>query len=647
MCGIAGVFDLRGERTPDEAMLRRMAGAMAARGPDGDGVHRAPGLGFAHRRLVVIDRAGGVQPFHTADKNGVLVFNGEIYNHRDLARDLEAAGVSLRTRSDTEVLAEGLNRFGPDFVARLRGMFAFAFWSARDQRLFLVRDRLGEKPLYYGTSADGRFVFASDVNAAMASDLIAGDLDPRAISDYLHLGYVPDPRAIYKGLRKLPPGATLTVHRGFKPRLSRYWRPTFDADDALSFEDAQAQLRERLDAAVRTQSAADVPLGAFLSGGVDSAAIVSSMAAPGEQDGAIATCTIGFSDDAFDERERARAVADRFGARHHEETADLAADGLIDAVARAFGEPFADASALPTFLVCKLARRHVTVALSGDGADEIFAGYRRYPFFLAEERVRRHVPLSVRRATAGALGAVYPKLDWAPRPLRLKTTLQGLGESRARAYLRSAGAALPERVTAIVSGDFETAVGRYDAARPLRAAFAGARGLDALSAAQAVDLATWLPGRMLTKIDRASMAHGLEVRPPFLDVPFVEWAGRVPPSFKLGGDGPVGKRVLKAALEERLGADYLKTPKRGFAPPLADWMRAETGPAARLRDSSAWRDLGAFDTDAVDRMLAAHRSGAVDCSQELWSVVMFDAFLRWSAEAAAQTRAAAKAGRAA
>ena len=635
MCGVAGIFDLKGKRHIDERALRRMTDALSHRGPDGEGFFTAPGVGLGHRRLAIVDREGGAQPFHAAGDAGVLSCNGEIYNFQSLKDDLTIKGASFRTRSDMEALAEGLSHEGPAFIDRLRGMYAFAWWDARAQSLLLARDRLGERPLYYAETSDGFLLFASEITAIAASGMIGLELCPEAVCDYFHLGYVPDPKSIYRGVKKLPPATTLSARAGETPKLTQYWRPQFDPDPSLSFENASEQLLQHLDEAVRLQLMSDVPLGAFLSGGVDSSAIVAAMA---QITGDIKSCSIGFNEDSHDERDYARAVADQYQTDHREEVASLDAVQDIDKIARAFGEPFADTSALPTYAVCRLARKHVTVALSGDGGDEIFAGYRRYPFFIAEEQIRARAPLGLRRATAGALGAAYPKLDWAPKPLRFKTTLQSLGESRAEAYLRAAGANLPDRVSAMLSGDFANSLNGYHSSTVMEAAFTNASEDHPLLAAQQADLATWLPGRMLTKVDRTSMAHSLEVRPPLLDHKLVEWAGGLDASYKLGKtkhEGNTGKRVLKAAHETRLSDEILYRKKQGFGLPVAAWLRAKDGPLDRLKDSCVWRETGVLNVLQIEKMAEKHKSRRSNYSQELWTVIMFDAFLRNGAGALA------------
>jgi asparagine synthase (glutamine-hydrolysing) len=621
MCGIAGIVDLTGERPIDRIALAAMTRALAHRGPDGEGFAFAPGVGLGHRRLAIIDLAGGAQPFESQSGRGILAFNGQIYNFTELKSRLSQQGVRFRTNSDTEVLAEGLQRFGPGFIEELRGMYAFAWWDRSARTLLLARDRFGEKPLYYATSPDGYLLFASEIGAIEASGILSLNQRPDALSDYFLFGYVPDPKSVYEGVHKLPSGTTLTSGAGQTQHLRRYWRPHF-SPASPSFDDAANELARRIDDAVSAQMVSDVPIGAFLSGGVDSASVVSAMAADG---GAVSTCTIGFSDSAFDERAQARATAERYGTRHFEHIVELDAEALIDRIAATYGEPFADPSALPTFEMCRLMREHATVALTGDGADELFGGYRRHLLFAQEERLRRLAPGAFRKSVAGAAGAIFPKLDWAPRPFRLKTTLQALGEDSVAAYGRAVSQSLPDRLAAMLSPDFQALLQEHDPLSPIKAV-TPTPGADGLTFAQEVDLATWLPGRMLTKIDRAAMAHGLETRAPFLDRRVAEWALTLPASFRMRGT--VGKYILRNAMRDRIPERTLRGPKKGFSPPLAKWLRAKDGPADRIRQSSHWRNSGCFRKGVVERMVDSHQAGRSDFSNELWMLIMFDAYLR-------------------
>ena len=623
MCGIAGIFDLKAEREVDRDALRRMTDALIHRGPDGDGYYFAPGIGFGHRRLAIIDKEGGAQPFHAQTAQCVLSFNGEIYNYQTLAKSL-SANVSLKTRSDTEALAEGLSLHGDRFIRDLQGMFAISHWDPRTKSLLLARDRLGERPLYYAQTPDDFLIFASEISALRASGLLNFEIAPEALADYFYYGYTPDPKSIYQGVLKLPAGHILKVRRGDEAQLQRYWKPEFRANADLNFAEATHALLDHIDRAVGDQMLSDVPLGAFLSGGVDSSGIVASMAQSGNS---LVTCTIGFDDANHDETTFAREVAQRFQSQHFEHFADAEDTDLIDKVATAFGEPFADSSALPSYLVAKLAREHVTVALSGDGGDEIFAGYRRYPFHLAEERLRAMAPAGLRKAVFEPAGKLYPKLDWAPKPLRFKSTFQSLACSTAEGYAAAVAINFPDRAFAMMSAELRAALGDYHPQSVIETAMRDADTDDPLAQAQYVDLMTWLPGRMLTKVDRAAMAHSLEVRPPLLDHKLVEWAGALPADFKLHRG--VGKRILKNSFEKRLSREFLSRKKQGFALPLHEWLRrGDQGPLYRLSTSKAWRECGYFDCAVVDQMARDHETGAKDCSQELWTVIMFDGFLR-------------------
>ncbi len=596
-----------------------MTDALAHRGPDGEGYFFGAGVGFGHRRLAIIDAKGGAQPFHTNNQRGVLTFNGEIYNFAEIFRMLSQSGVSARTRSDTEALAEAMAKWDVGAISKLRGMFAFGYWDAPRRRLVLARDRFGEKPLYYAQTDDGFLLFASEAGAIAASGLVSLDLSPGAVRDYFLLGYVPDPQSVFAHVHKLPPASVLVAQTGSTPKIETYWRAqtanTDDANTDFCFDKSAAALVEKFDDAVLSQMVADAPLGAFLSGGVDSSSIVAAMAHGG---GAVTACTVGFDDKRFDERAFARQTAQRYGVNHIEQIAQLDVDDGIDEVAAIYGEPFADPSALPTLAVARAARRHVKVALSGDGADEMFLGYRRYGLFAAEDMARSVIPTAVRQPLFGALGAAYPKLDWAPRQFRLKTTLQSLADDRPHAYLRAVSTCLPERLeTMLSSGLHEELAGPFaniDIAS------------DAKRYAQAVDIATWLPGRMLTKIDRASMAAGLEVRTPFLNHEFAAWALALPKRYSLDRRG--GKRILKRAMRERIDANIIGREKAGFSIPLRGWLQKADGPLTRLHDSSLWRDSDYLSAPRIETMMDSHQRGTMDYSQELWAVIMFDAFLR-------------------
>ena len=626
MCGIAGICDHRGRSEIDRALLVRMTDVLAHRGPDGSGFYYAPGVGFGHRRLAIIDLAGGDQPMFDDDRTVCVVFNGEIYNFENLMTGLSARGHRFRTRSDTEVILHAWQEWGPACLDHFNGMFAFALWDARAETLFLARDRLGEKPLYYCCSADGRLLFASELKAILLDPDLNRELDPQAIEEYFAFGYVPDPRTIYRTVRKLPPAHYLLVRRGepvAEPRA--YWNVQFVDGVRMRREEALEELVPRLRQSVRMRMIADVPLGAFLSGGVDSSGVVAMMA--GVKQEPVSTFSIAFGTRGWDESAYAAAVAERYRTHHRVRQVDQNSFDLIDRLASFYDEPFADSSAIPTFTVCAIARENVTVALSGDGGDEVFAGYRRYRWHCDEERIRRLLPQGVRGPLFGTLARVYPKLDWLPRPLRAKATLQELARDPVGAYFSSVSICNDALRQRLYSSDLRRELQSYTALDLLRSHMGRSGSEHPLSQVQYADFKTYLPGDILTKVDRASMANSLEVRVPLLDHTIVEWAARLPPALKLNrGEG---KYIFKSALEPFVPREILYRPKQGFAVPLAHWFR---GPLREhLRDTLLGPNLratGHFDVRYIEKLLAQHGSGRFDHSAPLWTLVMFDAFLR-------------------
>lgn len=626
MCGIAGIFDLEGQREIDRSVLERMTTALAHRGPDGHGMHIEPGLGFGHRRLAIIDEVGGKQPFR-ASGGTILTYNGEIYNYRDLAPEIEEAGRHLHTRSDTEVLAELFDMRGADALPQLNGMFAFAAWNPREETLTLARDRIGEKPLYTALTRNGFLLFASEIDALLESSMITPVIDSTAVADYTFYGYVPDPKTIYQGITKLPPAHEVTFRRGRPPSAPRrWWSLSLKPEPGCLFEAAVETLLPTLDEAVRSQTISDRPVAAFLSGGVDSSAVTASMQLG--RDTPVTTCAMGFDDPSYDERGVAAQVAAHLGTDHHEWITDLDAARLIPAIAAVYGEPFADTSALPTALLCRAARGRATVALSGDGGDEVFAGYERYQGILFEDRLRRVLPQFARRSMIGPAGTFYPSLPRSiPSVFRLKTALQSVAEESEAGYARAVAAIKPDLCAQLLAPEMRD----YRPQTAIETAMMAADLDDPVLAAQAADLATWLPGRMLVKVDRASMAAGLEVRPPLLDHRLMEWAATLPRSFKL--KGATGKRILKEALKTRVPEDIVDRRKQGFGAPASQWFRDRDG--ALIDDLLAretWKDSGYFSPEAVAKYADQHRSGRADRSQILWSVLMFDAFLNRRAE---------------
>ena len=627
MCGISGIFDTQGTRDISRALIARINDSQAHRGPDEHDVHLEPGLALGHRRLSVIDLAAGQQPLFNAEGTVGIVFNGEIYNYRELTAELQALGYQFRTRSDTEAIVHAWSAWGEACVDRLRGMFAFALWDRNQQTLFLARDRMGVKPMHYAWLPDGSFIFGSELKVLTSHPDFVRALDPLAVEEFFTLGYVIDPRCIYRNAHKLPPAHTLTLRRGDKTRPSArpYWDISFTNDSVITLEDAQTELRERLREAVRLRMIADVPLGAFLSGGVDSSAVVATMA--GLSDAPVHTCSIGFDDPRFDESSYALQVAERYRTDHRLETVSSEDFDLIDTLAWLYDEPFADSSAIPTYRVCQMARKHVTVALSGDGGDESLGGYRRYRMHLGEESVRGRMPLALRRAMFGPLGHLYPKADWAPRPLRAKTTFQALAMDSVQAYCHSMSQLRGDARRALFSPALQRSLDGYGVLDVFRQHAAKARTDDPLALIQYLDYKTWLVGDINTKVDRASMAHSLEVRSPLLDHKLVEWLATLPSDFKIRGGQ--GKAVFKQAYESLLPYDLLYRPKMGFSVPLASWLRGPLkGRVQQALTGERMRDCGFFNPATVRRLIDEHNSGLRDHATALWMLLMFEAFLR-------------------
>ena len=626
MCGIAGIFDFRGRTEIDRVLLRRMTDILDHRGPDGDGFHYAPGIGLGHRRLAIVDLAAGDQPLYNEDGTVCVVYNGEIYNFQLLMAELAALGHTFRTRCDTEVIVHAWEEWGEACLDRFNGMFAFALWDAARETLFLARDRLGEKPLYYSFLNDGRLLFASELKSLVLSPHLDRRLDPQAIEEFFAYGYIPDPRSIYVGVRKLAPAHSLLVRRGAPPPEPRsYWDVRFVDGVSARSEEVEEELIARLRESVRMRMIADVPLGAFLSGGVDSSGVVAMMA--GLKADPVSTFSIAFGAKGWDESAHAAEIAKRYRTDHHVRDVDPNSFDLLDRLATIYDEPFGDSSAMPTFRVCAMARENVTVALSGDGGDEVFAGYRRYRWHCFEERVRRVVPGSLRGPLFGVLGGLYPKLDWAPRPLRAKATLEELARDTVDAYFSSVSICGNELRRRLFSRRLARELQGYNAAEVLRYHMGRCGSADPLSQVQYADFKTYLPGDILTKVDRVSMANSLEVRVPLLDHTLVEWAARVPSQLKL--HGREGKYVFKAALQPHVPKEILYRPKQGFAVPLAVWFR---GPLRqRLRETlggPVLRESGLFDMSTIGTLLDQHQSGERDHSAALWTLSMMESFLR-------------------
>lgn len=625
MCGLAGIFESRERRSIDRDLLVAMTDSLAHRGPDGHGYFTAEGIGLGHRRLSIIDLAGGQQPMFNEDHSICVVYNGEIYNFHELARELSEAGHNFRSVCDTEVIVHAWEEWGPGCVTRFRGMFAFALWDGARETLFLARDRIGIKPLYYAPLPDGRVLFGSELKALLCDPTLGRDFDIEAVEDYFTFGYVPDPKTIYRSVRKLPPAHTLIWRRGeAQPAPQQYWDIQFQENTRLKEADACVELRERLSEAVKIHLVADVPLGAFLSGGVDSSTVVSMMAehlaAP------VNTCSIGFDVPAFDETRYAAAVAEYLKTNHR--TRQVSADSfdLFDKMSTIYDEPFADNSAMPTYQVCRLARENATVALSGDGGDEAFAGYRRHRWHHYQEMVRGLVPAPLRRPLFSLLGTAYPNLDWAPRVLRAKSTLRALACDSAEGYFHIVSILDDRLRRRLYSAKMHRDLQGYHARAVLEQCLEDAPVEHHIDRAQYADMKLYLPGDILTKVDRASMATSLEVRVPLLDHQLLEWAATLPPAFRL--KGREGKYLLKKAMEERLPREILYRKKMGFSVPRADWFRGPLRSVVRQQLLHGFLEqVGLFDMSFVECLLDEHSSGTRNHSSAIWALLMFESFL--------------------
>ena len=634
MCGIAGKFNFDPARPIDRERLVAMTTAVTHRGPDADGFYVSAGIGLGHRRLSIIDLATGDQPLANENQTIWVVFNGEIYNFADVRIDLERAGHRFRTHSDTEVIVHAYEEWGDRAVDRFRGMFAFALWDEPRRRLVLVRDRVGIKPLYYSVTAAG-VTFGSEIKSIVEDPDVSRDWSGEALDAYLALQYVPCPRTMYRHVWKLPPGHALVAEDGHVS-IRKYWDLTFTGDGDVSREEAYL---ERLDAlvteAVRLRLLADVPLGAFLSGGIDSSAVVAAMVETSSS--RVLTTSVGFDDQAFNELEYARTVARHLRCEAHEEIVKPDIVDLLPKLAWHFDEPFADSSAVPTYYVSAAARRHVTVALSGDGGDELWAGYARHRVERWEATARRWLGRSGGRL-AGRLAGRLPLTVKGARSLRHLA----LSPADACAHKHAYGLFESDTRQALYSDDFALDIRDSDPFAGFRAAYDACPSTDALDRALYVDVKTYLVDDILMKVDKMSMAVSLEARVPLLDHKLIEFAATVPAALKLKNGR--SKYLLRRLLERRIPKAIVDRPKHGFEAPTGEWLRGPLAPMvdALLLDGHL-RDRGVFDHRAVASLWREHRDGTRDHRHRLWGLVMLELWFRQCAgrERPAQTGVAA------
>ena len=620
MCGIGGYLTLDRARR-DPGVLEGMCDRLAHRGPDAFGQYVRPPVALGHRRLSIIDLSTGDQPLGNEDGTIQVIFNGEIYNYRELRQELREKGHRFKTESDTEVLAHLYEDVGERLPEFLNGMFAFAIWDSPHECLFAARDRLGKKPLYYSTSVPGyAFCFASELKALAHLEGFEKRVNYRAASDFLSLSYVGDPETIYESARKLPPASAVVATRS-GIRVWRYWKPCLGDEGAGTLEGAEEEIRSLAKDAVRRRMLSDVPLGAFLSGGVDSSAVVGLMA--GESADPVKTFSIGFTDKKFDELEFARLSAAQHRTEHHEQIVTPRIEDVFDVLVDQFDEPFGDSSAIPALYVSRMAREHVTVALCGDGADEMFGGYRRYFFGVLEQRWRERFPGWFRRSVVKKGAQHYPKFDYLPRPFRAKTLLTNIADELGDAYFTSMSAFRDDGLEAVLSEDARRELCGYSPRETFRNRFREVRERRPLEQMQWVDLETYLPGDILVKADRTTMAYSLESRSPWLDYRLAELAFRLAPEFKIRGR--IGKYVFKRALAEYIPAAVRERAKMGFSVPLAEWFRTSLKPAfQRLVLAAEMEEFLALGE--VQRLWEQHQSRRHNHDRKLWNLLMLAAW---------------------
>ncbi|HAF12574.1 MAG TPA: asparagine synthase (glutamine-hydrolyzing) [Blastocatellia bacterium] len=618
MCGIVGIVR-SDSRTIDEVLLSRMCAAIRHRGPDDDGFYINGPVGLGMRRLAIIDLQSGRQPIHNQDRTAWIVFNGEIYNYRELRNELEKFGHTFYTNSDTEAIIHAYDQYGIDCPKHLRGMFAFAIWDERTQELFLARDRVGKKPILYA-QVNGQFVFGSEFSALLQHPDISRDIDSQALHYYLSFMCVPAPHTAYRAIKKLEPGHTLRWKKG-EIKIERYWQPDFSRKVDISEQEAGERAIEILRDAVRVRLMSEVPLGAFLSGGIDSSAVVALMSE--ESSAPVKTFSIGFEEQDFSELHHARRVAEHVGADHHEFIVRPDALEVLPLLVEHYGEPYADSSAIPTYYVARETRKHVTVALNGDGGDESFAGYERYAAMRLAETYHRLPSLLRDSVVKRAIGLIPSSETKRSRVRDLKRFLQAASLPRLERYLRWVSVFDDEAKQNLYSENFQRETQRISAANMLDPWFARANGSGIVDASLLTDMMTYLPNDLLVKVDIATMAVSLEARSPFLDHKVIEFAASLPEKFKLRG--LTTKYLLKRILKKILPAENLDRRKMGFGVPVGHWLRGKLQPFLRetlLSEKALKRGL--FKPEAVKQLVELHTRGERDYSHQLWTLLMLE-----------------------
>jgi asparagine synthase (glutamine-hydrolysing) len=618
MCGIVGI--VRNDKSEvDQALLGRMCAAIRHRGPDDDGFYFNQSVGLGMRRLAIIDLKSGQQPIHNQDRTAWIVFNGEIYNYRELRQKLEKLGHAFYTNSDTEAIVHAYDQYGADCPNHLRGMFAFGIWDERTQELFIARDRVGKKPLLYAL-VNGQFVFGSEFSALLQHPDIGKDLDFEALNQYLSFMCVPAPLTAYQAIRKLEPGHRLRYRKG-DLKIERYWQPDFSNKLDISEEEAGERTIEILREAVKVRLMSEVPLGAFLSGGIDSSAVVALMAE--ESSTPVKTFSIGFEEQDFSELHHARRVAQHVGADHHEFIVRPDALEVLPILVEHYGEPYADSSAIPTYYVARETRKHVTVALNGDGGDESFAGYERYAAMRLAERYLR-IPAVLRDSVVRQAIDLMPSSETRRGRIRdLKRFIQSASLPKVERYLGWVSVFDGEAKQELYTENFTRQTQGDSAATMLDPWFARANGSGIVDASLLTDIMTYLPNDLLVKVDIATMANSLEARSPFLDHHVIEFAASLPEKYKLRR--LTTKYLLKQMLRKLLPAENLHRRKMGFGVPIGHWLRGKLQPLLRetlLAEASLKRGL--FKPEAVKHLVELHTRGERDFSPKLWTLLMLE-----------------------
>jgi asparagine synthase (glutamine-hydrolysing) len=621
MCGIAGFIDIQNSNSLSRErrgeVLDQMCRVISHRGPDDQGTMLEPGVALGMRRLSIIDLSGGHQPISGENDEVTIVFNGEIYNYRDLVPELESLGHTFRTRSDTEAIVHAYEQFGPDCVAKLRGMFAFAIWDKRSRQLFMARDRVGKKPLYYSLLTNGTLVFGSELKCLLQHPEVQTEVNLEAVDAYFTLGYVPDPLSIFTNIYKLPPGHHLIFKDG-KVKVEEYWDFKFDRVASITEDECAAEVRRLLDDAVKVRLVSEVPLGAFLSGGVDSSTIVGLMA--GHMSQPVKTFSIGFNEDSYNELKYARLTAEKFGTDHHEFFVTPEICEVVDDLVRHFDEPFADSSAIPTFMVSKLAREHVTVALSGDGGDELFAGYTRYAVEKKREGFAK-VPAFLRQ------GLMQPVSRLLPHNAKGRNFIHNVALDPADRFLDSMSIFTTLNKELLYAGELRQFLKKRNRFVDFKELARKVKTGSATDELLYIDSKTYLPGDILTKVDRMSMAASLEARAPLLDHKLIDFVTTIPSSLKL--KGLETKYIMKKAVADLVPDEILNRPKQGFGVPIQEWINRQL--RARIREELA--NLTSGNRDYIDQtyvqvLLDEHDRGRRDHSMSLWALFMFQLWHR-------------------